>query len=196
MSEAASNRSALGDTLALLERGDRVECIDGEIVHSAPPAPAHGEAQVGVAAALAPFRLGGGGGGRGVDAGWWILSEVEVEYRLTGEVFRHDLVGYRRAGRTSRPGPAPIRERADWVCEILSPSTARTDLVQKQRTLHAHGVPHYWIVDPEHQTLSVLRHGPDGYVSIVNAGVGDRVRAEPFDAIEIEVGEIFGGVAG
>jgi hypothetical protein len=40
-------------------------------------------------------------------------------------------------------------------------------------TLHAHDVPHYWVVDPEQETLIILRHGPDGYVNILSAGVGD-----------------------
>ena len=75
---------------------------------------------------------------------------------------------------------------------MLSRSTARYDVVKKQRTLHRHGVPYYWLIDPEHQTLVVYRHGPDGYVNLLSAGPGDVVRAEPFDAIEIEVAELLG----
>jgi Uma2 family endonuclease len=80
----------------------------------------------------------------------------------------------------------------DWACEILSVSTARIDLVKKHRTLHAHGVGHYWIIDPEHETLTIHRHHPDGYVTAATGGVGDVVRAEPFDGLELDVGELFG----
>jgi Uma2 family endonuclease len=86
----------------------------------------------------------------------------------------------------------PVRVRPDWVCEILSPSTARYDIVQKQRTLHAHLVPHYWILDPEHETLTVLRYAEAAYLRVLDAGLGDVVRAEPFEAVEIAVSELSG----
>jgi hypothetical protein len=40
--------------------------------------------------------------------------------------------------------------------------------------------------------LLVHRWHRDGYVTILTATSGQRVRAEPFDAIEIEVSELFG----
>lgn len=190
MAEAARRPATLEELASLRDRGHAVELIDGEIVPKAPPKPEHGDAQVTLGALLYPFkRKAGGPRGPG---GWWLMSEVEVFYPGKGESFRHDLVGFRRDRVPERPSGVPVRERADWVCEILSPSTARYDLVQKQRTLHAHQVPHYWLVNPEHETLVVLRWGPDAYVNVLNAGVGDVVRAEPFDAIELDVSELFG----
>ena len=64
--------------------------------------------------------------------------------------------------------------------------------MKKQRTLHAHDVAHYWIIDPEHETLTVYRHHADGYVAAMAGGVGDVIRGEPFDTTEIDVGELFG----
>jgi Uma2 family endonuclease len=90
-------------------------------------------------------------------------------------------------GRFGRP-PA---ECEPWR-GILSRSTARYDIAQKQRALHAHGVPHYWILDPEHETLTVLRYADTAYLRVLDAGIGDVVRAEPVDAIEISVAELFG----
>lgn len=49
-----------------------------------------------------------------------------------------------------RSGP-PVRTRPDWVCELLSPSNAKRDLIDKLQVLHANRVPHYWIVDPLEQ---------------------------------------------
>jgi hypothetical protein len=40
--------------------------------------------------------------------------------------------------------------------------------------------------------LSVLRWSPDGYTDVLSAMRGARVRAEPFDAIELQVGVFFG----
>jgi Uma2 family endonuclease len=191
MSQAARKRATLSDLAALRDRGMSVELVDGEIVHKATPKPAHGDAQVTLGALLYPFKRHRGGPPGG-GAGWWIMSEVEVAYAQTNEAFRHDLVGFRRDRLPARPTGTPVTDRADWVCEILSPSTARYDVVHKQRSLYLHGVPHYWLVNPEHETLAVLRRGPDAYVNVLNAGVGDVVRAEPFDAIELDISELFG----
>jgi hypothetical protein len=47
-------------------------------------------------------------------------------------------------------------------------------------------------LDPVRGTLSVLRWSSDGFIEILSAMRGERVRAEPFDAIEISVGVFFG----
>lgn len=191
MSSAPKVRPATLDELAYLrDQGHAVELIDGEIVYKAMPTPAHGDAQSRVNGVLHGFnRRGGGPRGPG---GWWIMTEVEVLYGKTREVFRHDLVGFRRDVHPARPDDMPVKARPDWACEILSPSTARNDVVKKQRTLHTHGVPHYWLVDPQNQLLSVLRWEAEQYKRVLDAGVGDAVRAEPFDAIELDVRELFG----
>lgn len=81
--------------------------------------------------------------------------------------------------------------RPDWVCEILS--TNRTnDLIKKKRVYHRFGVPHCWIIDPAEETLLVNRWTPEGYVEILAAERSERVRAEPFDAISLQVGIFFG----
>jgi Uma2 family endonuclease len=190
VSAIAKQRAIFEEFLALAEREEPVELVGGEIVYKASPTGDHGASQTKIGEVLGPFnRRPGGPRGPG---GWWIMSEVEVLFAKTGEVFRPDVIGFRRDLHPERPSDWPVTARPDWVCEILSPSTARRDLGTKQRTLHAHGVPHLWIVDPEHSTLTVMRHAVEHSLRVLDAGVGDRVRAEPFDAIEIDVAEIFG----
>lgn len=60
-----------------------------------------------------------------------------------------------------------------------------------QLRLDRNEVGHYWIVDPLEQTLAVHRWHPDGYVEVLAADRDERVRAEPFDALEIRVGALF-----
>lgn len=191
MTSARRIKTATLDDLARLrDQGHVVELIEGEIVYKAMPAPRHGGAQAKVVALLDGFnRRHGGPHGPG---GWWLMTEVEVLYPKTREVFRHDAVGFRRDLHPQRPDDMPVKARPDWVCEILSPTTARYDTGPKQRTLHAHGVPHYWILDPEHATLTVMRHAEEHYLRVLDAGVGDRVHAEPFEAVDLDVAELFG----
>lgn len=85
-----------------------------------------------------------------------------------------------------------MRIRPDWVCEVLSPSNAKRDRVDKFQVLHANGVPHDWIADPLERTLHVHRWGPRSYIVIPNAGEADVVRAEPFEMVELRVAALFG----
>lgn len=85
-----------------------------------------------------------------------------------------------------------MKVRPDWVCEVVSPSNASNDLVRKLRVYHRCQIPHYWLVDPGNETLTVLRWTPDGYLTALTAGRTDRVRAEPFAEIELRVGALFG----
>lgn len=166
----------------------RAEVIDGEIIEKTSPLPEHGIAQLGLGAQLVnTFHRRAGEGPPG---GWWLMTEVDVQYE-PHQVYCHDLVGWRRERMPQRPAGRPVTIRPDWVCEILSPSNAQNDLVRKLRTLHRAGVPHYWLADPGNKTLTVLRFTPDGYLAALTAGGRDVVRAEPFEAVEIDLGRVF-----
>jgi hypothetical protein len=74
----------------------------------------------------------------------------------------------------------------------VSPSNATDDTVKKLRLYHRVGIPHYWLADPRDATLTVMRWSPDGYITVLRAERHEVVRAEPFDAITIAVGPLFG----
>jgi Uma2 family endonuclease len=167
----------------------RAEIIHGVIVEKASPSAEHGRSQFAFGTVLGRrFQRPPGGRWPG---GWWFGNEVEVEYE-THEIYRHDVVGWRHKRVPHPPVGRPIRTRPDWVCEVLSPSNAKHDLVDKFQVLHASRVPHYWIADPLERTLHVHRWEPRGYLVIVTAGGADVVRAEPFEAVELRVAALFG----
>jgi Uma2 family endonuclease len=64
--------------------------------------------------------------------------------------------------------------------------------VKKLRTYQRCGVPHYWILDPTDEMLSVYRWMAEGYLLVLAAGRHERVRAEPFAEVELPVGVFFG----
>jgi Uma2 family endonuclease len=188
---SSARRSATFDDFWAIPEDERFhEIIGGEILPKAPPSGEHGGAQAVVVGSLMPRfqRLPGGGGGPG---GWWIAIEVEV--LLDGsDIVRPDVLGWRRERCPERPIGMPVVQRPDWVCEIVSPSNAKNDTVKKLRLYHRAGIPHYWIIDPSDATLTVMRWTADGYVTLMRAERGEQVRAEPFQAIEISVGTLFG----
>jgi Uma2 family endonuclease len=74
----------------------------------------------------------------------------------------------------------------------VSDSNRKRDTVEKVRLYHRAGVAHYWLVDPEEQSLTVLKHEPDGYKVLLVAEGQERVRAAPFEAVEFSVQELLG----
>ncbi len=75
----------------------------------------------------------------------------------------------------------------------MSESNRAVDTVTKLRRYHQAGVPHYWILDQVDRTLTVHRHTKDGYLVVLRATDDETVRAEPFDAIELDVRVLLGG---
>jgi Uma2 family endonuclease len=183
-----SRPATAADLLAIPEESRFHEIIDGQIVQRASPTGEHGDAQSWLAALLKPPFARRPGGDR--PGGWWLLTEVEVELELH-QVYRPDVVGWRRERVPERPTGTPIATRPDWVCEVLS-TNRRNDTVKKLRTYQRCEVPHYWIVDPMDETLTVLRWTPQGYLVALKAERGEHVRAEPFEAIVLPVGLLFG----
>ena len=179
--------ATLEDLLAIPEAERRHELIDGVLIEKDAGSGKHGGAQGRIFRSLGPFDRRPGGPKPG---GWIFATEVDVYFDLTNTL-RPDIAGWRRERLAELPSEVPIRLRPDWTCEVLS-SNHRNDLVKKKRLYHQHQVPHYWIADPVEQTLAVYRWSPDGYVEVLTTERGERVRAEPFEAIELVVGVLFG----
>jgi Uma2 family endonuclease len=186
MSTAALKmRPATVDDLLAIPEAERFhEIIDGELIRKAMPRFRHGGAQFQLS-----IRLGGPYArrpGRGAPGGWRFATEVENLFEPS-QVYRPDVAGWRRERLPEIPEEFPVTLRPDWVCEILSPSNPENDLFKKIRTYQRCQVPHYWIIDPDAETLAVYRWTPDGFLLVVVAKGKERVRAEPFDAVELSV---------
>jgi Uma2 family endonuclease len=128
--------------------------------------------------------------GAGGPSGWWIFAEVDVSLG-PHDVVRPDLSGWRRE-RLVRPGTVrPIEVVSDWVCEVVSPSTAARDRVTKRNLYARAGIPYYWIIDPDARVLEALSLRDGVWLE---CGVYDdsaTARIPPFEAIELEVGRLF-----
>ena len=131
-----------------------------------------------------PYHRGIGGPG-----GWRILDEPELH--LGEHVVVPDLAGWRRERMPAMPRQAFFTLSPDWVCEVLSPATERVDRGRKLRVYAEAGVAHAWLLKPADRTLEVLRLR-EGLWTIV--GVWEDaavVRAEPFEAVELSLAELW-----
>jgi Uma2 family endonuclease len=163
------------------------EIVQGELFVSPRPAIRHALASSVLGGALGgPFHRGQGGPG-----GWWILDEVELHFGQ--DVLVPDLSGWRRARLASLPGPAEgyISMPPDWVCEVISPSTAQLDRGRKLQVYSRERVNHVWLLDPLARTLEVFRLEGNGWHLVRTYAENEHVRAEPFEAIELNIGELW-----
>lgn len=161
------------------------EIIDGELHASPRPAPRHA-----VAYARATGLLGSAfDSGRTGPGGWWILAEPELH--LGPDVLVPDLAGWRRTRMPRVPETAYFPLAPDWICEVLSPSTASLDRTKKLAIYAREGVGHAWLIDPIARTLEILRLEAGRWTIIVTHAGEAAVRAEPFDAIEFNLGEFW-----
>lgn len=189
-------RATVEDWLRIPEE-KRAELIHGHLVYHTFPGVKHGYAQGEVRGVLRPYnrRRSGGGSGGGASTspgGWWLSQEVDM---LVGGIgCRPDVVGWRRDRHRRAPEPnarGVVTIAPDFVCEVLSESTSRYDQGVKRDAYFDAGVPHYWLVNPDNQTLTILERTDRGYLILRVAGPGDRVRAPPFEGVEIAVEELF-----
>ena len=160
------------------------EIVDGELITNPRPAAPH--AYTGIAMASALFdRFSGPPGAPPAPGGWWILYEPELH--LGDDVLVPDLAGWRRERMPTLGDVAAFTLAPDWVCEIISPSTARIDRSRKMRIYAREVVAHLWIVDPLTQTIEIYRRdGAHWLVAATYAG-NTPLRAEPFAAVELDV---------
>ena len=160
------------------------EILDGELVVSPRPAALHARAASRLGIELGgPFDRGKGGPG-----GWIILDEPELH--LVGQVLVPDLAGWLRERMPQVPDVPFFDLAPDWLCEILSPSSAKIDRAHKMPHYAAAKVQHVWLVDPEATTLEVYRL--DGGWRLIETFAGDApIRAEPFDAVELDLASLW-----
>lgn len=57
-----------------------------------------------------------------------------------------------------------VRGAPDLIVEILSEATRKKDEVTKRKLYERYGVQEYWLVDPELETIKILRLSGDHYV--------------------------------
>ena len=172
MANPAVNLASYDDILALPENLVG-EIINGRLEVHPRPAPRHALTSSALGSELfQPFRKGSG------DDGWWILDEPELH--IDGHVLVPDLAGWRKARMPQLPDTAWFEIVPDWVCEVLSPTTAKIDRSEKMPIYAGMGVPHLWLIDPILQTLEVYRLQNDQWLLLQSLKDDDEVQAEPF----------------
>ena len=122
-------------------------------------------------------------------AGWVLLDEPDL--RIGDELRSPDLAGWRTERFVAPEGRGPFLVAPDWICEVLSSSTAKYDRAEKMPLYARHGVSHLWLIDPSARTLEVYRRSGELWLALATHAEDACVHAEPFELMGFELGALW-----
>lgn len=187
MGDPAPRRATYEDVLVALPH-QVAEIVSGELRLSPRPAGPHSVAASAIGEELGPpFKRGRGGPG-----GWIILDEPELH--LAEDILVPDLGGWRRTRLPVVRNEPYFTLAPDWVCEVLSPSSTKTDRADKLPIYAREAVAHVWLVNPLDHTLEALRLESGRYTILAVWRDTARVRAEPFEVFELDLSILWADV--
>lgn len=181
MTEPAKKKATYEDLYDIPENMTG-EIINGELIVTPRPSRRHGYTATALGYKIGPSYQFGEGGGPG---GWIFIIEPEIG--LGEHTMVPDLAGWRKERFPADEETNWISAAPDWICEVLSPSTLRVDKIRKMPLYAEHGVKHFWLIDPNAKTLDVFRLQSGKWLLLGTHAEDDKVRAEPFQEIEIDM---------
>jgi Uma2 family endonuclease len=176
-------RLAYADWLQFPEDDGRLyEIVHGELLVSPTPSVAHQRISRRLVVLIDGYLAKTGSG--------------EVFHAPTGVRLRDDVVLEPDLVVVLREHADRIAEQAiegapDLVVEILSPGTAGRDLGIKRDAFAEAGIPEYWIVDPDAETIEVLALSGDGYRRAGRYGRGETLRSPGLATLAIDLSDVF-----
>ena len=148
----ASNAWTVERLDALPDDGQRYEIIDGELFVTPAPAYVHQYAIAGIFKRLDAY-LAGTGIGRAafapIDVTFSRATRVQPDVVVLPLVDGRAPLSWEEAGRLL------------LVVEVRSPATAKRDRGRKRELYQRQGVPEYWLVDTDAETIERWRPGSD-----------------------------------
>ena len=161
------------------------EIIAGRLVTHPRPAPRHAVASSALTMKVgSAFHHGNNGPG-----GWWIIDEPELH--LGDHILVPDLAGWRRETMAKLPETAYFETPPDWICEVLSPSTARYDRLEKRDIYAAFGVSFLWFIDPDERILEAFTLKNGVWSLLATKANNDEIAIAPFDEVPFMLGSLW-----
>lgn len=128
-------------------------------------------------------------GGAAKEGGTVLFAPLRV--RLWPGKFREPDLVYMAADHQDR-----IREqfwdRADLVVEVVSPDDAERDRVHKRREYAEAGIPEFWLVDLESETVTVLRLHEGAWQEHGVFARGTKATSATYPSLQADVDVVFG----
>jgi len=116
-----------------------------------------------------------------------LYSPIDV-YLDNENVYQPDIVVILKNSK-AKVSEKGIEGTPDIVIEIISPSTAYYDLIEKKEVYEKYGVKEYWIIDPKSKTFEIYLNSENGFEIISKAKKG-LVKSQILN-LELNVGDFF-----
>lgn len=107
--------------------------------------------------------------------------------RLDDQVVREPDVFFVRAEHMGRVRDTMVEGAPDLVIEVVSPSSRGTDRGDKFYEYERAGVPEYWLVDPDRESVEAYRLDGDGRYAPADLGEPRVLRSEVLEGMGIPV---------
>ena len=180
-------RPSLYEQLEALPEGLTGQILDGQLYTQPRPSLPHGFTASSLGYELiGPFQRGRGGPG-----GWWFIVEPELHLIRDTEVDVPDLAGWRRERMPTLPQGHRATVIPDWVCEVLSPSTAGIDREIKMPIYARFGVAYAWLLDPTARTLEAYALEDGAWREIGRFTGAALVSVAPFEAVSLNLEDLW-----
>ena len=162
------------------ETTERLELIGGELYETPSPTPMH-QFMSGRLEFL--FRQ------RVRELGYGLVFDAPLDVRLASRtIVQPDLIIILPDRRPIVTG-ARVEGAPSLVVEIASPSTRARDRITKRATSALHGVPEYWLIDPDARSVTVCSDSQGGHYRTERAStdtaVSDIVPGLSADLVEL-----------
>lgn len=180
-------KQSLYQQLEALPEGLTGEILNGQLHTQPRPAGPHARAETELSIDIGSAY----GRGRGGPGGWWILVEPEIHFVTDREVAVPDLAGWRKERMPQIPEGHRFEVVPDWLCEILSPSTASKDREIKMPLYAHYGVAHAWLVDPNRRILEAFRLDGGQWRRIAEASGNEIIAVAPFEALQLDLSNLW-----
>lgn len=106
------------------------------------------------------------------------------------EVFQPDIV-FIKSERQDIVSKNTIQGVPDLIVEIISPSSAFYDTVEKKEIYRKYGVKEYWLIFPEERVIEVLTLEKGEYLEFCKSKREGMVKSKILEGLEIDSRDVF-----
>ena len=179
MSSVTAKKLTYDDYVNLPDDGKRYEIIDGELYVNPSPNMKHQLVLGNLFFSLTAFV-------RVHKVGLVFVAPFDVVMSLEN-IVQPDIL-FISTERMHVLTDANVRGVPDIAIEVLSPGTRRKDQTKKRQAYERHGVQEYWIVDPEDDSIHILRLSGQKFERIV---VGGNIRSPLLPGFSLPLKKLF-----
>ena len=114
-----------------------------------------------------------------------------TDVRLDDDTVVQPDVLFVAAEHADQVGTQEIEGAPDVVMEVVSPTNSHHDLLVKKQIYEQHGVPEYWIIDPDSRTVEVYRNTDEGFAQHARAVETGTVTSALLDGFAMDLDGLF-----